>query len=72
MVARSPFTSMRRILNTSPQLEWSDYAAPEITDYMLRMKLAGYEEAYRKRTLQKALAIHDRMKKEKKKRRVRE
>jgi hypothetical protein len=55
---------VRRVLNTSPRLKWSDYAAPEITDYMLRMKVAGYEEAYRKRTLQKALAIHDRMKKE--------
>ena len=55
---------VRRILNTSPRLEWCDHAAPEITDYMLRMKAAGYDEAYRKRTLQKALTIYDRMKKE--------
>ena len=55
---------VRRILNTSARLEWQDNAAQTITDYMVRMKIAGYEEDYRKRTLKKALQIYDRMKKE--------
>ena len=46
---------VRRILNTSSRLDWSRFAAPEITDYMFRMKLAGYDETYRKRILQKSL-----------------
>ena len=52
---------VRRILNTSGRLEWSDYVAPTVTDYMVRMKMAGYDECYRKRTLKKALQIYDRI-----------
>ena len=51
---------VRRILNTSAKLEWSDYVAPVLTDYCLRMKQAGYNEMYRKRTLEQALRVHDR------------
>ena len=52
---------VRRILNTSANLEWSTYVAPAVTDYMARMSSAGYDELYRKRTLQKSLKIFDRM-----------
>ena len=52
---------VRRILNTSTRLEWSEYVAPALTDYMVRMKVAGYDELYRKRTLEQALRIFDKM-----------
>ena len=43
---------MRRILDTSARLNWADHVAPVLTDYCVRMKLAGYDEHYRKKTLQ--------------------
>ena len=52
---------VRRILNTSARLEWSDYVAPALTDYMVRMRVAGYNELYRKKTLEQALRVYDRM-----------
>ena len=53
---------VRRMLNTSTRLDWVQHVAPVLTDYMMRMKQAGYGEAYRKQTLLKALAIFDKMK----------
>ena len=44
---------VRRILNTSSRLEWSEYVAPTVTDYMVRMKIAGYDEFYRKKNTEK-------------------
>ena len=52
---------VRRILNTSRRLEWSDYVAPALTDYMVRMKGAGYNEIYRRRTLEQALRVYDKI-----------
>jgi hypothetical protein len=42
---------VRRILNTSTHLDWDDSFVPVLNDYMVRMRLAGYFEQYRKRTL---------------------
>ena len=50
----------RRISNTSKNLDWDEYVAPVLTDYMARMKAAGYDENYRKQVLLNALAIADR------------
>ena len=52
---------VRRILNTSSRLEWSSYTAHALSDYFARMKVAGYNEKYRKRTLQQGLRIFDKM-----------
>ena len=52
---------VRRILNTSPRLEWSSFVAPVITDYMARMSKAGYDEIHRKIILLKSLKIYDRI-----------
>ena len=51
---------MRRILNTSNRLDWGEQTAPLLTDYMVRMKEAGYNEKYRKQVLEKTFRIHDR------------
>ena len=53
---------VRRILNTSSRLEWDPHVASVLTDYLARMMNAGYNEYYRKVTLDRALAIYDRMK----------
>ena len=50
---------MRRLLNTSHRLSWEEEAAPIITEYMDRMKEAGYGENYRKDVLTHALQIYD-------------
>ena len=55
---------LRRILNTSARLDWSEFVAPALTDYMARMKVAGYDQHYRKKTLEQAIRMHDRMVKE--------
>ena len=55
---------LRRILNCSARLNWSEQVAPFLTEYMARMKDAGYAEGYRRRTLQHAFRIYDRMRKE--------
>ena len=52
---------LRSILNTSHRLDWSTSVAPFLTEYMLRMLRAGYDEMYRRRTLEQAIRIHDRM-----------
>ena len=49
----------RRISNTSKNLDWDEYVAPVLTDYMTRMKAAGYNENYRKHVLLNALALSD-------------
>ena len=52
---------LRRMLNCSTRLNWQEETAPFLTDYMARMMQAGYKEAYRKRTLEHALTIFDKM-----------
>ena len=53
---------VRRILNTSRRLEWETMVAPVLMEYLGRMMMAGYNEPYRKVTLERALAIFDKMK----------
>ena len=36
---------MRRLLNISRDLDWDEYFAPVLSDYMARMKKAGYSES---------------------------
>ena len=55
---------VRRMLNTSTKLDWNSFVAPCLTDYMKRMQMAGYDERYRKNTLQNGLRIYDKMVKE--------
>ena len=50
---------VRRMLNSSHRLDWKEETAPVITEYMLRMKAAGYNEKYRKEVLTHALCIYD-------------
>ena len=50
---------LRRLMNSSPKLNWSTEVAPVITEYMDRMRKAGYKEQYRKEVLQHALRIYD-------------
>ena len=50
---------VRRLLNTSRDLDWDQYVAPVLSEYMARMKAAGYNEDYRKHCLQHALKIYD-------------
>ena len=50
---------LRRMFNCTRRIEWEKETAPCISDYMLRMKEAGYNEAYRKRILFAAIAIYD-------------
>ena len=50
---------LRRLLNCSRSLEWETQVAPVITEYMKRMKTAGYKERYRKTVLDHALRIYD-------------
>ena len=50
---------VRRLSNTSVKLDWDKYTAPILSDYMGRMKQAGYSENYRKHVLKNALARFD-------------
>ena len=50
---------VRRCLNTSRKLEWSEHAVPHLDDYMNRMKRAGYHEAYRRDVLVNALNVYE-------------
>ena len=50
---------MRRLQNTSRKLDWDLFCAPVVTEYMLRMKRAGYNEDYRKHVLLNAFAVYD-------------
>ena len=51
---------VRRLMNTSHRLGWRNETAPVLTEYMLRMKRAGYSEKYRREVLTHALGIYDR------------
>ena len=42
---------LRRMLNCSRRLEWKEEAAPAVSEYMRRMKVAGYGERYRENVL---------------------
>ena len=55
---------IRRLLNSSVRLNWNQEVAPIITTYMSRMMTAGYDEKFRKRILEKALNIYDKMRRE--------
>ena len=55
---------IRRLLNSSPLLDWNVSVAPVLSDYMLRMMQAGYPEKYRVDTLTRAFRIYDKMVKE--------
>ena len=50
---------LRRMLNCSHRLAWEEEAAPAVTEYMRRMKIAGYGERYRENVLKQALSIYD-------------
>ena len=52
---------MRRLLNSSPLLDWKTNVAPVISKYMLCMRNSGYPEKYRVDTVNRALIIYDRM-----------
>ena len=52
---------LRRLLNSSPLLDWKTEVAPVLSIYMARMKYNGYPEKYRVDTLLRALRIHDKM-----------
>ena len=48
---------IRRILNCSRRLDWETETAPVVSDYMLRMRKAGYSEKYRESILTNAVNI---------------
>ena len=50
---------VRRLLNSSHRLDWTKETAPVVTEYMRRMKVAGYPEKYRKEILKRAIGIFD-------------
>ena len=50
---------IRRVLNCSRNLDWDNQIAPFVTEYMIRMKIAGYSETYRKTVLEHAIRILD-------------
>ena len=50
---------VRRLLNSSPDLDWETEVTPVLTEYMKRMRDAGYGERYRKSVLKQALGIYD-------------
>ena len=52
---------LRRLLNSSPLLDWKTCVAPVLSEYMLRMMKAEYPEKYRVDTLNRALRIFDKM-----------
>ena len=52
---------LRRLLNSSPLLDWKTCVAPVLTEYMSRMMYSGYPEKYRVDTLSRAFRIYDKM-----------
>ena len=52
---------LRRLLNSSTRLCWKEAVAPVISEYMGRLMVAGYSQAFRKKILEKALRIYDQM-----------
>ena len=49
---------LRRISNTSRDLPWDEYVVPVLSEYMRRMKQAGYNQEYRQHVLEHALNIY--------------
>jgi hypothetical protein len=52
---------LRRLLNSSPLLDWKTCVAPVLSFYMSRMMQSGYPEQYRVDTLTRAFRIYDNM-----------
>ena len=52
---------LRRLLNCSEKLDWDIEVVPVITDYMVRLKIAGYNQGYRKYILGHAIRIYNQM-----------
>ena len=52
---------LRRLLNCSEKLDWDTEVVPVITDYMVRLKIAGYNQGYRKYILGHAIRIYNQM-----------
>ena len=50
---------VRRLMNTSRELDWDQYVVPILSEYMARMKAAGYNQDYRQHVLQNALSVYD-------------
>ena len=50
---------LRRLMNSSKRLDWEEETAPVVTEYMRRMKVAGYGEKYRRDVLKHAINIFD-------------
>ena len=50
---------LRRMFNCTRRIDWEKETAPCVTDYMQRMREAGYNEKYRKRVLFAAIGIYD-------------
>ena len=50
---------VRRMYNSSRELDWDTEVAPVVSEYCGRMMAAGYTEQYRKNILKHALAIYD-------------
>ena len=49
---------VRRLMNTSRELDWDQYVVPILSEYMARMKAAGYNQDYRQHVLQNALSVY--------------
>ena len=49
---------LRRMLGCSRKLVWENVTATIVTEYMKRMREAGYKETYRKNVLRKAVNIY--------------
>ena len=49
---------VRRMMNTSKRLDWNEFVAPVLTEYMRRMAKAGYPENYRRNILKNAIFIY--------------
>ena len=50
---------VRRLVNISRDLDWETYFVPVLSEYMARMKAAGYGQDYRQHCLQNALNIYE-------------
>ena len=50
---------VRRCLNTSRRLDWTEHVEPHLNDYMIRMKKAGYHEKYRRDALVNAINVYE-------------
>ena len=50
---------VRRMMNVSPSLSWTEYTVPVLEEYMRRMARAGYGEVYRHGVLKKAISIYE-------------